>query len=161
MHFWFEYGISSWIKEFPITTGSFMKTILNTLKQHNFIWNHQDFRPHTHKILSTNLHRSKKKKKKTKPTKKSAENIHPWRIQSLFNSNLKLELNIKKINVLHVFVTVIIKMAVWFTTVYVIGAYSHFSIQQYVMKFVSDLKQVGSFLLVLLFPLPIKLAATI
>jgi hypothetical protein len=33
--------------------------------------------------------------------------------------------------------------------------------QQYVIKFVSDLRQVGGFLLVLRFPPPIKLTATI
>ena len=36
-----------------------------------------------------------------------------------------------------------------------------YSIQHYVIKFVSDLRQVGGFLLVLLFPPPIKLTATI
>ena len=36
-----------------------------------------------------------------------------------------------------------------------------FSTQQHVIKFVSDLWQVGSFLLVLRFPPPIKLTATI
>jgi len=35
------------------------------------------------------------------------------------------------------------------------------SIQPYVIKFVSDLRQVGGFLRVLLFPPPIKLTATI
>ena len=36
-----------------------------------------------------------------------------------------------------------------------------YSIQQYVIKFVSDLRQVSGFLRVLRFPLPIKLTATI
>jgi hypothetical protein len=36
-----------------------------------------------------------------------------------------------------------------------------YSIQHYVIKFVSDLWQVGGFLQVLLFPPPIKLTATI
>jgi hypothetical protein len=35
------------------------------------------------------------------------------------------------------------------------------AIQHYVIKFVSDLRQVGGFLLVLRFPPPIKLTATI
>ena len=35
-----------------------------------------------------------------------------------------------------------------------------YSIQHYVIKFVSDLQQVGGFLLVLWFPPPIKLTAT-
>jgi hypothetical protein len=58
-----------------------------------------------------------------------------------------------------------------FTTTYVIGAYHHWccgfdshsglSIRHYVIKFVIDLRLVGSFLRVLLFPLPIKLTATI
>ena len=36
-----------------------------------------------------------------------------------------------------------------------------YSIQHYVIQFVSDLRQVGRFLRVLLFPPPIKLTATI
>jgi hypothetical protein len=36
-----------------------------------------------------------------------------------------------------------------------------YSIQHYVIKFVSDLRQVGGFLLVFRFPPPIKLTATI
>jgi hypothetical protein len=36
-----------------------------------------------------------------------------------------------------------------------------YSIQHYVIKFASDLRQVGSFLLVLQFPPPIKLTTTI
>jgi len=36
-----------------------------------------------------------------------------------------------------------------------------YSIQHYVLKFVSDLQQVGGFLRVFRFPPPIKLAATI
>ena len=35
------------------------------------------------------------------------------------------------------------------------------SIQQYVIKFVSDMRQIGGFLQVLRFPPPIKLTATI
>jgi hypothetical protein len=70
MHFRFEYEISyyNWFKILAnyqcIIFGtvresvyclhchldwifvSFRKTIFNTLKQHNFTWNHQDFRPH-------------------------------------------------------------------------------------------------------------------
>ena len=58
-----------------------------------------------------------------------------------------------------------------FTTTYVIGAYHHWccgfdshsglSIRHYVIKFVNDLRLVGSFLRVLLFSLLIKLTATI
>jgi hypothetical protein len=36
-----------------------------------------------------------------------------------------------------------------------------YSMQHYVIKFVSDLRQVGAFLQVLLLPPPIKLAATL
>jgi len=36
-----------------------------------------------------------------------------------------------------------------------------YSIQHYVIKFASDLRQIGSFLLVLRFPPPIKLTSTI
>jgi hypothetical protein len=36
-----------------------------------------------------------------------------------------------------------------------------YSMQHYVIKFVSDLRQVGGFLQVLLFPPPIKLTATL
>ena len=36
-----------------------------------------------------------------------------------------------------------------------------YSMQHYVIKFVSDLRQVGGFLQVLLFPPPIKLAVTL
>ena len=36
-----------------------------------------------------------------------------------------------------------------------------YSIQQYVIKFVSDLRQVGDFLLALRFPPPIKLTTTL
>ena len=36
-----------------------------------------------------------------------------------------------------------------------------YSMQHYVIKFVSDLRQIGGFLLVLRFPPPIKLTATI
>ena len=63
-------------------------------------------------------------------------------------------------------------MVVGFTTTYVISAYNHYvvslnpthgevySIQLYVIKFVSDLHQVGGFLRVLRFHPPIKLTAT-
>jgi hypothetical protein len=65
------------------------------------------------------------------------------------------------------------RMVVGFTTTYVISAYHHlycefefhsgdvYSIQHYVIKFVRDLRQVGGFLRVPRFPLPIKLTATI
>jgi hypothetical protein len=64
-------------------------------------------------------------------------------------------------------------MVVEFTTTYAIRTYHHYrcefesrsgevySIQQYVIKLVSDLRQVGGFLRALLFPQPIKLTATI
>ena len=64
-------------------------------------------------------------------------------------------------------------MVVGFMNTYVISAYHHLrceveyssgevhSIQHYVIKFVSDLQQVGGFLLVIWFPPPIKLTATI
>jgi hypothetical protein len=60
-------------------------------------------------------------------------------------------------------------MVVRFTTTFVISAYHHWnyefesrsdevwSIQHYVIKFVSDLRQIGGFLLVLRFPPPLKL----
>jgi hypothetical protein len=58
-----------------------------------------------------------------------------------------------------------------FTTTYAISAYHHWccefesrsgrSVQHYVIKFVSDLRQVGGLLRVLRFPPPIKLTATI
>jgi len=50
------------------------------------------------------------------------------------------------------------RMVVGFTTAYAISAYS---IQHYVIKFVSDLWQVGCFLLILQFPPPKKMTATI
>jgi len=50
-------------------------------------------------------------------------------------------------------------MVVGFTTTYVGNAYHH-SIHHYVIKFVSDLRQLGVFLRVLRFPSPIKLTAT-
>ena len=53
------------------------------------------------------------------------------------------------------------RMVVGFTTTYAISAYHQQSgrgVQQYVIKFVSDLQQAGSFLR---FPPPIKLNATI
>jgi len=63
------------------------------------------------------------------------------------------------------------RMVVGFTTTYAISAYHHWccefeswsgrGVQHYVIKFDSDLRQVGGFLLVLGFPLPIKLTATI
>ena len=63
------------------------------------------------------------------------------------------------------------RMVVGFTTSYVIRTYYHWcwefefrswgGIQQYVIKFVSDLRQVGGFLRVHRFPPPIKLTATI
>ena len=64
-------------------------------------------------------------------------------------------------------------MVVGFTTTYAISAYYHYrwefeshlgevySIQHHVIKFVSELRQVGGFLRVLRFPPPIKLTATI
>jgi hypothetical protein len=64
-------------------------------------------------------------------------------------------------------------MVVGFTTTHAISAYHHkryefesqsgevYSIQHYVIKFVSHLWQVGGFLCVLQFPSPIKLTATI
>jgi hypothetical protein len=56
-------------------------------------------------------------------------------------------------------------MVVGFTTTCAISAYHHlgevYSIQHYVIKFVSDIRQVGSFLQVLRFPPSIKLIATI
>ena len=58
-------------------------------------------------------------------------------------------------------------MAVRFITTYVIIAYHQqrcefevYSIQHYVIKFVSDLRQVSGLLRVLRFPTPIKLTAT-
>jgi hypothetical protein len=58
------------------------------------------------------------------------------------------------------------RMVVGFTTTYAISAYHHLccefqsrsgrGVQHYVIKFVSDLRQVRSFLRVLLFPPPIK-----
>ena len=65
------------------------------------------------------------------------------------------------------------RMVVGFTTIYAISANHHsscefeslsdevYSIQHFVIKFVSDFQQVGGFLRVLRFPPPIKLAATI
>ena len=65
-------------------------------------------------------------------------------------------------------------MVVGFTTTCAISAYHHYKvvssnlvhgeiylIQHYVIKFVSDLRQVGDFLRVLRFPPPIKLTTTI
>jgi hypothetical protein len=66
------------------------------------------------------------------------------------------------------------RMVVGFTTTCAISAYHHYKvvssnlvhgeiylIQHYVIKFVSDLRQVGDFLRVLRFPPPIKLTTTI
>jgi len=63
------------------------------------------------------------------------------------------------------------RMVVEFTTTYAISAYHHWccefdcrsgrGVQHYVIKFISDLRQVGGFLRVLPFPPPIKLTATI
>ena len=66
------------------------------------------------------------------------------------------------------------RMVVGFTTTYAISVYHHLhvvssnpthdevcSIQYYLIKFVSDLRQVGGFLRVLRFPTPIKLTTTI
>jgi hypothetical protein len=64
-------------------------------------------------------------------------------------------------------------MVVGFITTYAISDYHHYhcefeshsdevySIQHYVIKFVSDLRQIGGFLRVLRFSPPIKLTATI
>ena len=62
-------------------------------------------------------------------------------------------------------------MVVWFTTTYAISAYHHWccefesrserGVQHYVIKFISDLWQVGGFLRVLQFLPPIKLTTTI
>jgi len=73
----------------------------------------------------------------------------------------------------HSGVVVVVIVWVGFTTTYAISAYHHkrcqfksrscevYSIQHYVIKFVSDLRQVGGFLRILQFPPPIKLTATI
>ena len=65
------------------------------------------------------------------------------------------------------------RMEVGFTTIYAIRTYRRlcwefesrsdevYSIQHYVTKFVSDLRQVGGFLRVFRFPPPIELIATI
>ena len=63
------------------------------------------------------------------------------------------------------------RMVFRFTTTYAISAYHHWccefesqsgrGVQHYVIKFVSDLRQVGGFLRVIRFSLPIKLTATI
>jgi len=58
------------------------------------------------------------------------------------------------------------RMVVRFTTTYAISTYHHYNyqfkaIQHYVIKFVSDLLQVGGFLWVVRFPSPIKLTTTI
>jgi hypothetical protein len=62
------------------------------------------------------------------------------------------------------------RMVVGFTTTYAISAYHHWcyefeyrserGVQHYVIKFVSDLRQVGGFLQVLRLPLPIKQTIT-
>ena len=63
------------------------------------------------------------------------------------------------------------RMVVGFITTYAISAYHHWccefesrrgrGVQHYVIKFVSDFRQVGGFLRVLRFPPPIKLTVTI
>jgi len=65
------------------------------------------------------------------------------------------------------------RLVVWFTTTFAISAITTklvssntvhgevFSIQHYVIKFVSDLRQVSDFLRILCFPPPIKLTAMI
>ena len=62
------------------------------------------------------------------------------------------------------------RMVVWFTTTYAISAYhwccefesrSGRGVQHYVIKFLSDLRQVGGFLRILWFLPPIKMTATI
>jgi len=63
------------------------------------------------------------------------------------------------------------RMLVGFTSIYALSAYHHWccefefrpgrGVQHHVIKFVSDLQQVGGFLRVLWFPPPIKLTATI
>jgi len=63
------------------------------------------------------------------------------------------------------------RMVVGFTMIYAIDAYHHWccefesqsgrGVQQYVIKFVIDLRQVGDFLWVFRFPPPIKVTATI
>jgi len=63
------------------------------------------------------------------------------------------------------------RMVVGFTTTYAISAYHHWcwefesrsgrGVQHYVIKFVSDLRQVGGFARVLRFPPPIKLTTMI
>ena len=63
------------------------------------------------------------------------------------------------------------RIVVGFSTTNAIGAYHHWCcgfdsrsgrrVQHYVIKFVSDLRQVGDILRVLRFPQPIKLTATI
>ena len=72
-----------------------------------------------------------------------------------------------------VMLVIIWHIVVGFTTTCVISAYHHkrcefdsrsgemYQIRHYVIKFVSDLRQVGCFLWVLRFPSPIKLTATI
>ena len=62
------------------------------------------------------------------------------------------------------------RMVVGFTTTYAISAYHHWwcefesrsgrGVQHYVIKLVSDLRQIGGFLRILRFPPPIKLTAT-
>ena len=61
-------------------------------------------------------------------------------------------------------------MVVWFTTTYAIGAYHHWccefesrsgrGVLHYVLKFVSDLRQVSGFLRFIRVPPPLKLTAT-
>jgi hypothetical protein len=63
----------------------------------------------------------------------------------------------------------VVVLVVRFTTTYAIGAYpqccefesrSGRGVQHYVIKYVSDLRQVGNYLRALRFPPPIKLTAT-
>ena len=63
----------------------------------------------------------------------------------------------------------VVVLVVRFTTTYVISAYQHCcefeyrsgrGVQNYVIKYVSDLRQVGNYLRALRFPPPIKLTAT-
>jgi hypothetical protein len=78
-----------------------------------------------------------------------------------------------KIHILFAGAVVVVIVYGSFTTTYAISAYHHehfefelcsgqvYSIQHYVIKFVSDLQQVSGFLWVLRFPPPIKLTAMI
>jgi hypothetical protein len=69
----------------------------------------------------------------------------------------------------HTITGVIVAVTEWYSTVYYylaiiihkLESRSGRGVQHYVIKFVSDLRQVGGFLRVLQFPPPIKLTATI